>query len=113
MPKQILPLILFAALTALAGDKTENWLEVRSPHFIVVSDSGEKQVRYVADQFERMRTVFHDRFPLASVDPSMPVVVLAIKGEKNFRALEPEAYLGKGKLELAGLFLQAPTRTMF
>jgi tetratricopeptide (TPR) repeat protein len=103
-------LTVFAALLAPARDKPENWLEVRSPHSIVLSDSNEKQARQVADQFERMRAVFHDRFPRASIDTAAPIVVLAIKDEKGFRALEPEAYLGKGKLGLAGLFLRAPDK---
>jgi hypothetical protein len=59
-------LMVFAALVAPAREKPENWLEVRSPHFIVLSDSNEKQARHVADQFERMRTGSrhrrHERF---------------------------------------------------
>lgn len=111
MTKRILWLLtVLAALVASARDKPENWLEVRSPHFIVLSDSSEKQARQVADQFERMRAVFQDRFPRASIDPGAPIVVLAIKDEKGFRSLEPEAYLGKGKLGLAGLFLRAPDK---
>jgi hypothetical protein len=47
-------LSLLAALVASARDQPENWLEVRSPHFIVLSDSSEKQARHVADQFERV-----------------------------------------------------------
>jgi len=35
------------------------------------------------------------------------VVVLAIKDKKDFQSLEPEAYLEKGQLDLAGLFLRA------
>jgi tetratricopeptide (TPR) repeat protein len=111
MSKRIfLLLTVFTALLAPARDQPENWLEVRSPHFIVLSDSSEKQARQVADQFERMRAVFQDRFPRASIDTGAPIVVLAIKDEKGFRALEPEAYLGKGKLGLAGLFLRAPDK---
>jgi hypothetical protein len=112
MSKRIfLLLTVFAALVAPARDKPENWLEVRSPHFIVLSDSNEKQARHVADQFERMRTVFHAMFPQAHVDPGTPIVVLAVKDKKDFQSLEPEAYLAKGQLELAGLFLRAPDKT--
>ena len=111
MPKQIfLLLTLFAALVAPAPGKDDIWFEVRSPHFIVVSNASEKQARQVADQFERMRAVFQDRFPKASIDTGAPIVVLAIRDEKGFRALEPEAYLGKGTLHLAGLFLRAPDK---
>ncbi|MGA9979503.1 MAG: DUF1570 domain-containing protein [Candidatus Sulfotelmatobacter sp.] len=95
---------LCSAVVAPARDKPESWVQVRSPHFIVVSNSNEKQARHVADQFERMRSVFHKLLPKLQ-DPSTPIVVLAIKDEKDFRALEPAAYLAKGQVRLAGLFL--------
>ena len=49
-------------------------------------------------------------FPQAHVDPGTPIVVLAVKDKKDFQSLEPEAYLAKGQLELAGLFLRAPDK---
>jgi Protein of unknown function (DUF1570) len=100
-------LCLFVAAIAPARDKSENWTEVRSPHFIVATNAGEKQGRRIADQFERMRSVFHHAFPQMQIDPGSPIIVLAIKGEKTFRALEPESYLAKGQLKLGGLFLRA------
>jgi tetratricopeptide (TPR) repeat protein len=113
--RRILPplLLLFAAaplVAAPARDKAEDWVEVRSQHFVVATNSGEKQGRRVADQFERMRSMFHTEFPKMQVDPATPIVVLAIKDEKDFRALEPEAYLAKGQLKLGGLFLRAPDK---
>jgi TonB family protein len=111
MSKHIfLLLTVFAALLAPARDKTENWLEVRSPHFIVLSDSNEKQARNVADQFERMRDVFQTVLVHANADPGTPIVVLAVKDKKDFQALEPESYLARGQMELAGLFLRAPDK---
>jgi tetratricopeptide (TPR) repeat protein len=95
---------LLLAAIASAGDKPGSWLEVRSGHFVVVSDAGEKQARNVADQLERMRAVFHRLFPASTAGP--PLTVLAVKNEKAFRTLEPESYLGKGKLQLAGYFLR-------
>ena len=106
-------LLLLTLLLALGGSAraaTENWVEVRSPHFVVLTDSNEKQARHVADQFERVRSVFHVLFPKANVDPASPIVVVALKDKKGFRALEPEAYLGKGQLDLAGYFLHAPDK---
>jgi tetratricopeptide (TPR) repeat protein len=95
---------------ALARDKPENWLEVRSQHFTVVTDTNEKTGRRIADQFERMRAVFHVAFPHVSIDNGSPIIVLAVKDEKDFRALEPEAYLVKGQLQLGGLFLRVPDK---
>jgi Tfp pilus assembly protein PilF len=36
--------------------------------------------------------------------------VLAVKDKKDFQALEPESYLARGQMELAGLFLRAPDK---
>jgi Tfp pilus assembly protein PilF len=105
----ILSLWLIPSL-AWARDKPQEWTEVRSPHFVVATNGSEKQGRRIADQFERMRSVFHAAFPKLQIDPGAPIVVLAIKDEKEFRALEPEAYLAKGQLKLAGLFLRAPDK---
>lgn len=102
--------LVAACCTFAAADKQENWLQVRSPHFIVVTNANEKNGRRIADQFERMRSVFHVAFPKLQIDPSAPIVVLAVKDEKDFRALEPEAYLAKGSLKLGGLFLRAPEK---
>lgn len=84
----------------------ENWIEVRSPHFLVATNSSEKQARRLADQFERMRSVFQVLFPKLQIDPGAPIIILAVNGEKEFRALEPEVYLAKGQLKLGGLFLR-------
>jgi hypothetical protein len=102
----LLVAVVFSPLLAPARDKPENWVEVRSPHFSVVSDSNEKQARRVADQFERMRSVFHTLFPKIPIDTLGSITVLAVKDEKDFRELEPAAYLAKGQLKLGGLFLR-------
>lgn len=90
--------------TARAG--APQWVEVRSPHFTVVSDANEKQARHILDQLERMRWVFQTLFPKVNVDPSEPILVLGAKNSKTFQTLEPAAYLAKGQLNLAGYFLR-------
>jgi tetratricopeptide (TPR) repeat protein len=84
----------------------EQWVEVHSPHFTVITNDGEKQGRHILDQFERMRWVFHTMFPSMDTDPANPIKVFAAKNAKSFDALEPAAYLAKGQLKLAGLFLR-------
>src|SRR5579872_4115012 len=110
MYKRAVLFLLFAITLAVARDKPQNWLRVQSPHFLVLTNGSEKQGRHAADQFERMRMVFHAQFPQMHVDPAAPIVVIATKDEKDFRTLEPQEYLGKGKLQLAGLFLRAPDK---
>lgn len=103
-------LLAIVATGASAAEAPPHWTEVRSPHFIVLTNSSEKDARHTAGQFERMRTVFHALLPAATDDADSPIVVLALKDRKSFQALEPEAYLGKGKLDLAGYFLWAPDK---
>lgn len=111
MLKRLTPLLcLFSATLAPARDKPESWIRVRSEHFLVATNSSEKQGRRIADQFERMRSLFHIAFPKMQIDPPTPIIVLAIKDEKDFRALEPESYLAKGQIKLGGLFLRAPDK---
>jgi tetratricopeptide (TPR) repeat protein len=98
--------LVFAAPLAPARDKPQNWIQVTSPHFVVATTRSEKQGRRIADQFERMRSVFHAAFPKLNMDSGTPIIVLAVKDEKDFRALEPEAYLAKGSLKLGGLFMR-------
>src|ERR1035438_7962889 len=102
--------LLLAALRGSANASTEQWLEVRSPHFTVLTDSNEKQARHIADQFERMRWMFQTLFLKIDVDPVSPIVVLATKNQKSFQMLEPEAYLASGQLKLGGLFMRSEER---
>lgn len=100
--------LLCAAAPALAS--SPNWVEVRSAHFTVITDAGAGQGRRTLDQFEHMRVVFQKLLPNANVDPVAPIVVMAVRSKKEFQPLEPAAYLGKGRLDLAGYFLRAPDK---
>jgi tetratricopeptide (TPR) repeat protein len=108
MLKPILILILFTGIVRSAAASSGQWLEVRSDHFTVLTDSSEQQGRRILDQFERMRWIFQTLFPKANLDPSAPIVVLATRDREGFQSLEPEAYLAKGQMDLAGCFLRAP-----
>lgn len=106
---RLLVLCLFLALVRCASaESAPHWLEVRTDHFIVVTDGSDHQARHIADQFERMRALFRTILPQNHSDASSPIIVLALKDKKGFNALEPAAYLAKGQLQLAGLFLRTP-----
>ena len=111
MRRTIVSLFLFAGtISASARDSVDHWYEVRSPHFVVVTDSNQKQGVRVASQFERMRAIFQLLMPAASGRAESPIVVLALKDRKALQALEPAAYLAKGQIDLAGLFMAAPDK---
>jgi tetratricopeptide (TPR) repeat protein len=96
---------LVAAGGTIALAAPDQWIEVSSGHFVVLTNSNEKQARHILDQFERMRWVFQTLFPNANADPSTPILVFGAKNSKTFQSVEPQAYLAKGQLTLAGYFL--------
>lgn len=106
MLRESLVLLCMSAVVASpAFAAPDQWTEVSSSHFIVLTNSNEKQARHLVDQFERMRWVFQTLLPKTNADPSSPIVVFAGKNAKTFQSVEPQAYLAKGQLELAGYFL--------
>jgi tetratricopeptide (TPR) repeat protein len=105
MYKRVFLVLFCTTFSAFASDPNPHWLQVQTPHFTVLTDSNEKQGRRIATQFEQMRAFFHAILPHAADDAS-PILVFALKDNKGFQALEPEAYLAKGQLNLAGYFLR-------
>ena len=97
--------ILWIGLCCVAHAASDQWVQVSSSHFTVLTNSNEKQGRHLVDQFERMRWVFQTLFPKINTDPPEPIFVYAVKNAKAFQAVEPQAYLAKGQLNLAGYFL--------
>ena len=79
MSKHLYLLLLLLAALATARENPGNWTEVRSPSFTVITNSGEKQGRRIAAQFERMRAIFQVLYPDLETDPDTPIVVLAPK----------------------------------
>ena len=106
----VLLCLVAGAVSASARDSAEHWFEVRSPHFVVLTDSNEKEGRRIAGQLERMRAVFQLLMPSASDSAGFQTIVLALKDKKAMQTVEPEAYLAKGQLNLAGLFMRAPDK---
>jgi len=96
---------LLGCRIATGGDKPETWIEVRTPHFTVVSNGNEKQARRVADHFEQIRAVMHLALPKLRVDPGQAIVILAVRNENSLKALLPGYWEVKGHLHPAGVFV--------
>jgi Flp pilus assembly protein TadD len=95
--------MLWAGLGASALGGEPEWLEIRSPHFSVVTDAGEKSGREVAVRFEQMRAVFGALMTKAKVTMPTPLQIVAFRNTKEMRQFVP---LWQGKpTEVAGLFL--------
>jgi Flp pilus assembly protein TadD len=94
----------FALLCAPSlAAKQQTWVEVRSPHFIIVSNASEKEARDTAIHFEQIRTFFRQMMTIAQNAPSPTITILAVKDENSIRDLLPE-YWAKGHGRVAVIF---------
>jgi hypothetical protein len=107
-------LLILAAERSFAA-RTETWTEVRSPNFLVLTDSSEKQGRNVALQFELIRAVFRQFFNIPGAAKDPVVTIIAIKDEDGLKRLMPGFWASKGLLSSesslpAGLYLAGPEK---
>src|SRR6266403_1895745 len=89
---------------AAASDRPDRWIQVRSPHFVVASEVGEKRARRIAQQFEQLRGVFHSSFPSFRADPGQPILIVAVKDEEAMKEWLPQYWQEKGRLHPSGLY---------
>jgi tetratricopeptide (TPR) repeat protein len=94
-----------SAFRANPAEKEDLWIQVHTPHFVVVSNGTEKQARRTAEQFEQIRAVLQRALPRARVDPGAPITILAAKNEPTLKTLLPEFWEHKGSMHPAGLFV--------
>ncbi|PYX31788.1 MAG: hypothetical protein DMG77_05435 [Acidobacteria bacterium] len=92
--RAIVFLLSASAALATAGEKP--WIEVRSPHFRVLTNGGTKDARRVAHEFEQMRYVFATQFPTFRLESGAPLLVLAARDEPTEKVLEPALWKIKG-----------------
>lgn len=91
-PALVLGLMITAASATAAPAP---WIEVKSAHFTVISDAGEKAARKTAWQFEQIRLALLQVWPWAKIDSGRPFVVFAARDENTLRTLGPQYWEGK------------------
>lgn len=96
--------LLLAAHTAYA-EHHENWVEIKSPHFTVYSNGGERDGRRVALEFEEIRAMFEQSFPKLRVDSGgKPTIIYALKDENSLKLLLPNYGQNKNAMKIAGQY---------
>jgi TPR repeat protein len=105
-------LLLLSLLATPAGlfAAERPWIEVKSPHFTVVSNAGEKSARKTAWQFEQIRFVFEKLWPWARIPAHTPFVVFAVKDEASIRALAPQYWEVKDGVRPSGVSVEGRDR---
>lgn len=78
------------------------WLRIRSDHFTVITDAGEKRGLEVATHCEEMRAAFSVLMNRASTHDPSPLLILALNGQKEIDELGSSP---ASRLQHAGIFL--------
>lgn len=100
-------LIIFGLLLSTFA-KAQQWTEVHSPHFTLLTDAGEKRGREAALRFEQIHDAFGVILQKAKVNSPIPVTIIAVRNNKELSAYAP---LFHGKpIALAGFFQQGQDR---
>jgi hypothetical protein len=99
-------LILGPARPLQAAD---TWIEVKSAHFVVVSNAGERSTRTLVWQLEQVRAVMARLWPWARVDLNKPLLVVAVKDDNALRRLAPQ-YWEKGDTRPAAVWVTGADR---
>lgn len=85
--------LFFMPRAALGAD---SWVDVKSAHFTVISNAGERAGRSVAFDWEQLRIAIHAAWPWARVDLDRPLVVFAVNAEDDMKAFAPQYWEQRG-----------------
>lgn len=94
-------------------EKIEPWVEIRTLHFLVASDGGEKTARRVAGEFESLLRLFQSTMPFARLGNGIPVRILVARDGESFGRMAPEFPYDKRREheQPPGMFVAGPEKT--
>ena len=99
-------LVLILILSGLSSVQAEEqWVEIKSAHFNILTNGGELRGRDVAHQFEQMRSLFAQLFFKEQIDQSIPLQIIGLKNQKQLSEYAP---LFQGKpVDIVGFYLHS------
>ncbi len=92
------------ALTATSSAAAEQWLRLRSPHFVVIGDAAERELRRVADRVEGFRDGLVRALPNATVAMPVPMTIVVFASDAAFTPFKPIVN-GRPMDRIGGYFL--------
>jgi tetratricopeptide (TPR) repeat protein len=98
---------LFLPRGAFAADQ---WIEVKSANFAVISNAGDRPTRKLVWQLEQMRSTIALIWPWAKPDLIKPLNVIVVKDEQSMRALAPQYWEQRGGVRPASVWVTGPDR---
>jgi tetratricopeptide (TPR) repeat protein len=87
-----------------SAEHHETWIEIKSPHFTVLSNAGESEGRKAALQFEEIRGLFEQLYPKLRVDSGKPTIVFAIKDENSLKLFIPSYGQNSKAMHIGGFY---------
>lgn len=87
--------IEIALLAPLLHAADSGWIEVRSPHFSVLTDGGEKRGQEAAFRLEQMEAVFAGFLLKQELSFPIPLTVFAFHSDKDYTAIAPRQPAGQ------------------
>jgi tetratricopeptide (TPR) repeat protein len=82
----------FASWSGSAAPKNV-WLKAKSPHFTLIGDATEKEIRNVGMRLEQFREAFSQMFSQivspSFIDSSVPITVIVFKNDSAYRPFKP------------------------
>ena len=81
--------LMLACAVVAAAHKESPWVEVRSPHFLVLTNGSEGSARRIAKEFEQVRSVFARGFPNMRLESGSPMLIFAPRDEVSMKHLVP------------------------
>ncbi len=88
--------VLLLTFVVPAAYAEQTWIEIRSPHFRVLTDGTARDARGVANEFEQMRQVFASRLNSQQLADGAPLTIVAARDGGTLRALEPALWKARG-----------------
>jgi tetratricopeptide (TPR) repeat protein len=96
-------LTLVTWLATPPAESAGNWLRLRSPHFVLVGDVGERELRRVGERLEGFREALRRVLPHASVATPVPITVVVFGRDAAFTPFKP-LVSGRPMERLGGYF---------
>jgi tetratricopeptide (TPR) repeat protein len=103
-------ILLFSLSIAIPASAQDNWLNLRTKNFNVITDANDKDARILAERLEVFRFVISKIFNSEPVSP-VPLAVIAFKSDAAFTPYKP-IYKDQTELLVAGYFLPDADQNM-
>jgi len=101
-------LIAIAVAASIELAAADQWIEVKSPHFRLVSNAGEGKTRRMAWELEQMRGALTALWSWMKPDLNKPLYILVLKDENSMREFAPEYWERRGGVRPASLWMTGP-----